>query len=141
MLRNKTTFWSPHQYLVFRPRTELLLCPSREPPREVSPLRDHRSFDTVHEYKRQAVFRAAPPQAAAHATRKVSEIAASVSCPKRECEHAERREAAAAQTAAKATAAKAAVVEAARQRVAAEQRLADSSSARVHNVMSVSVHI
>ena len=28
-----------------------------EPPREVSPLRDHRSFDTVHEYKQYLVQR------------------------------------------------------------------------------------
>ena len=92
----------------------------REPPREVSPLRDHRSFDTVHEYKQYLVQRRKQQEMLRDRQRDRSKR----SRPKREREQAERREAAAAQKAAKATAAKAAVVDAARQRAAAEQRLA-----------------
>ena len=91
-----------------------------EPPREVSPLRDHRSFDTVNEYKQYLAQRRKQQETLRDRQRDRSRR----SRPKREREQAERREAAAAQKAAKATAAKAAVVDAARQRAAAEQRLA-----------------
>ena len=43
VLRNKATIWSPHGIIIMPKQCE--------PPREVSPLRDHRSFDTLHEYK------------------------------------------------------------------------------------------
>ena len=108
MLRNKTTFWSPHD------------AQARRASGEVSPLRDHRSFDTIHEYKQYLAQRRKQQESLRDRQRDRSKR----SRPKREREQAERREAAAAQTAAKATAAKAAVVEAARQRAAAEQRLA-----------------
>ena len=44
VLRNKATIWSPHGIIIMPKH-------SCERPREVSPLRDHRSFDTVYEYK------------------------------------------------------------------------------------------
>ena len=113
VLRNKATIWSPHGNYYNMPK-------HREPPREVSPLRDHRSFDTVHEYKQYLVQRRKQQEMLRDRQRDRSKR----SRPKREREQAERREAAAAQKAAKATAAKAAVVDAARQRAAAEQRLA-----------------
>ena len=95
------------------------LC-EHEPPREVSPLRDHHSFDTVYEYKQYLAQRRKQQETLRNRQRDRSKR----SHPKREREQAERREAAAVQKAAKATAAKAAVVDAARQRAAAEQRLA-----------------
>ena len=91
-----------------------------EPPREASPLRDHRSFDTVHEYKQSCLEQRRKQQ---ETLRDRQRDRSRRSRPKREREQAERREAAAAQKAAKATAAKATVVDAARQRAAAEQRL------------------
>ena len=101
-------------------------------PREVSPLRDHHSFDMVYEYKQYLAQRRKQQEALRDRQRDRTKC----SRPKREREQAERREAAAVQKAAKATAAKAAVVDAARQRAAAEQRSSGwqhSSSARVHN--------
>ena len=92
-----------------------------EPPREVSPLRDRRTFETNDEYLAQRRKQQETLRDRQRDRRKRSR-------PKREREQAERREAAAAQTAAKATAAKAAVVEAARQCVVAEQRLADQAA-------------
>ena len=91
-----------------------------EPPREVSPLRDHRRFDTVYECKQYLAQRRKQQETPRDRQRDRSKR----SRPKREREQAERREAAAAQKAAKATVAKAAVVDAARRRAAAEQRLA-----------------
>ena len=72
-----------------------------EPPREVSPLRDHRSFNTVHEYKQYLAQRRKQQETLRDRQRDRSRR----SRPKREREQAERREAAAAQKAAKATAA------------------------------------
>ena len=112
VLRNKATIWS---------RTGIIIMPKHcEPPREVSPLRDHRSFDTVNEYKQYLAQRRKQQETLRDRQRDRSKR----SRPKRERQQAERRDAAAAQKAAKATAAKAAVVEAARRRAAAEQRLA-----------------
>ena len=91
-----------------------------EPPREVSPLRDHRNFDTIDKYKQYLAQRRKQQEALRDRRRDRSNR----SRPKRQREQAERRAAAAAQTAAKAAAAKAAFVEAARQRAAVEQRLA-----------------
>ena len=91
-----------------------------EPPREVSPLRDHRNFDTIDEYKQYLAQRRKQQETLRDRQRDRRKR----SRPKREREQAERRDAAAAQTAAKATAAKAAVTETVRQRAAAEQRLA-----------------
>ena len=88
--------------------------------REVSPLRDHRNFDTIDEYKQYLAQRRKQQETMRDRQRDRSKR----SRPKREREQAERRDAAAAQTAAKATAAKAAVTETVRQRAAAEQRLA-----------------
>ena len=50
VLRNKATIWSPHGNCYYAQA----YC---EPPHEVSPLRDHRSFDTFHEYKQYLVQR------------------------------------------------------------------------------------
>ena len=99
-----------------------IIMPKRhcEPPREVSPLRDRRSFETDDEYKQYLAQRRKQQETLRDRQRDRRKR----SRPKREREQAERREAAAAQTAAKAAAAQAAVVEAARQRAAAEQRLA-----------------
>ena len=65
----------------------------REPPREVSPLRDHRRFDTVHEYKQYLAQRRKQQETLRDRQRDRSKR----SRPKREREQAERREAAAAQ--------------------------------------------
>ena len=62
-------------------------------PREVSPLRDHRSFDTVNEYK-QNVAQLRKQQ---ETLRDRQRYRSKRSRPKREREQAERREAAAAQ--------------------------------------------
>ena len=88
--------------------------------REVSPLRDHRNFDTIDEYKQYLAQRRKQQETLRDRRRDRSKR----SHPKREREQAERHDAAAAQKAAKATAAKATVDDAARQRAAAEQRLA-----------------
>ena len=91
-----------------------------EHPREVSPLRDRRTFKTNNEYMQYLAQRRKQQETLRDRQRDRRKR----SRPKREREQAERREAAAAQTAAKAAAAKAAIVDAARQRAAAEQRLA-----------------
>ena len=91
-----------------------------EPPREVSPLRDRRTFETNGAYMQYLAQRRKQQETLRDRQRDRRKR----SRPKREREQAERREAAAAQTAAKAAAAKAAIVDAARQRAAAEQRLA-----------------
>ena len=113
VLRNKATIRSPHGNYYYAQAL-------RAAPREVSPLRDHRSFDTVYEYKQYLAQRRKQKETLRDRQRDRSKR----SRPKREREQAERREAAAAQKVAKATAAKAAVDDAARQRAAAEQRLA-----------------
>ena len=107
-----------------------------ESPREGSPLRDRRSFETDDECEQYLAQRRKQ-----HET--LRDVNATISArvhqrdrskrlrPKRDREHAERREAAATQRAAKATAAEAAVVEAARQRAAAEQRAGITQAAHV----------
>ena len=98
-----------------------------EPPREVSPLRDRRTFETDDEYMQYLAQRRKQQETLRDRQRDRRKR----SRPKREREQAERREAAAAQTAAKAAAAKAAIVDAARQRAAAEQRAGITQAAHV----------
>ena len=50
VLQNKATIWSPHGIII--------MSKHREPPREVSPLRDRCSFETDDEYK-QRIWRSA----------------------------------------------------------------------------------
>ena len=127
VLRNKATIWSPHG---------IIIMPTHcEPPREVSPLRDHRNIDTVDKYKQYLAQRRKQQEALRDRRRDRSNR----SRPKRQREQAERRAAAAAQTAAKAAAAKAAVVDAARQRAAAEQRLAALNQRHVHSLSACDV--
>ena len=78
-----------------------------EPPREVSPLRDRRTFETDNEYTQYLAQRRKQQETLRDRQRDRRKR----SRPKHEREQAERREAAAAQTAAKAAAAQAAVVE------------------------------
>ena len=100
-----------------------------EPPREVSPLRDRRTFETNDEYMQYLAQRRKQQETLRDRRRNRSNH----SRPKREREQAERRDAAAAQTAAKATAAKPSP----RRFGSVQQRSSGwqhSSSARVHSV-------
>ena len=48
--RNKTTFWSPHRVILAHQVQKNMPKRHCEPPHEVSPLRDRRSFETDDEY-------------------------------------------------------------------------------------------
>ena len=108
-----------------------------EPPREVSPLRDRRTFETDNEYLQYLAQRRKQQETLRDRQRdrrKRSRL-------KREREQAERREAAAAQTAAKASAAIAPRQPSSRRRASVWQRGAAAGSTQAARVCTASVHV